>query len=155
MNPYGIGTAIVALVTIAVTAIKMISQQQELGRRSARTMEGILDEFRETQKILKRFAEDKVQLEQRIKAQEIEISKMADLLKEREEIIRFSKEEIDAYEGFQKDLLALSDKMCCKRRELLLESKERARINQSQRVSCPSPLPRSGSPFRIQAVPQS
>lgn len=153
MSPYDIGILITVVVTIAALMNKMISQQQELGRRSARTMEDILDEFRETQKILKRTAEDKVQLEQKLKAQEIEISKMADLLKEREEIIRFSKEEIDAYEGFQKDLLALSDKICCKRRELLLESKERARTNQSQRVSCPSPLPRSGSPFRIQAVP--
>lgn len=155
MSPYDIGTLIAVAVTIAVLIMKMNSQQQELGRKSARMMEDILDEFRETQKILKRTAEDTVQLEQKIKAQEIEIFKMADLLKEREEIVRFSKEEIDAYEGFQKDLLALSDKICCKRRELLLESKERARTNQSQRLSNPGPLPRSGTPFRIQTVPQS
>lgn len=155
MSPYDIGILITVVVTIAALMNKMNSQQQELGRKSARMMEDILDEFRETQKILKRTAEDKVQLEQRIKAQEIEIFKMADLLKQREEIVRFSKEEIDAYEGFQKDILALSDKICCKRRELLLESKERARTNQSQRLSCPSSSPRSGSPFRVQTVPQS
>jgi len=155
MSPYDIGILVTVVVMIAALVMRMNSQQQELGRKSARMMEDILDEFRETQKILKRTAEDKVQLEQKLKAQEIEIFKMADLLKQREEIIRFSKEEIDVYEGFQKDLLALSDKVCGKRRELLLESKERARTNQSQRVSNPGPLPWSGTPFRIQTVSQS